>query len=228
MRGGAAEAATYATVEGCPVLFVAYDLPAPDPLIGARPIPSAFATALVLTASPAAGTASATVALASAECGEVTEMPDSELERLRADNPSGRLLPHASGAGGNRAGHHPHEHPGRPAVGHGGRPVTRLTKEEIGRLLPHGRIHVPARVSGSLGRSRPSVAIRRLIGIRANPLRCKGRLTASAGLEYAAQAMGAHVGLVDGRSPTGAQDRTISGVCGTWCSLPTGSMTCHG
>jgi predicted hotdog family 3-hydroxylacyl-ACP dehydratase len=29
-------------------------------------------------------------------------------------------------------------------------------------------------------------------------LRFKGRLSASAGLEYAAQAMGAHVGLVDG------------------------------
>lgn len=31
-----------------------------------------------------------------------------------------------------------------------------------------------------------------------NPLRARGRLTVSAGLEYAAQAMGAHVGLVDG------------------------------
>jgi predicted hotdog family 3-hydroxylacyl-ACP dehydratase len=31
-----------------------------------------------------------------------------------------------------------------------------------------------------------------------NPLRVRGRLTVSAGLEYAAQAMGAHVGLVNG------------------------------
>ncbi|HZH49443.1 MAG TPA: hypothetical protein VFD86_06705 [Nitrospira sp.] len=31
-----------------------------------------------------------------------------------------------------------------------------------------------------------------------NPLRAHGRLTVSAGLEYAAQAMGAHVSLVDG------------------------------
>jgi hypothetical protein len=90
---GLLEAATYATMESCPVLFVSYDLPAPDPLIRARPIQSAFATALVLTGSPAAGTANATVTLASAECGEVTEMSDSDLERLRADNPSGRLLP---------------------------------------------------------------------------------------------------------------------------------------
>ena len=91
---GLLEAATYATVEDCPVLFVSYDLPAPDPLIRARPIQAAFATALVLRASTTDGTsASATITLAAAECGEVTGMPDSELERLRADNPSGRLLP---------------------------------------------------------------------------------------------------------------------------------------
>ena len=90
---GLLEAVTYATVEDCPVLFVSYDLPAPDPLIRARPIQSAFAVALVLTVSPAAGTsASATVTLA-AECGEVTEMSDGELERMRTDNPSARLLP---------------------------------------------------------------------------------------------------------------------------------------
>jgi predicted hotdog family 3-hydroxylacyl-ACP dehydratase len=34
-----------------------------------------------------------------------------------------------------------------------------------------------------------------------NPLRFKGCLTASAGLEYAAQAMGAHVGLLKGGQP---------------------------
>jgi hypothetical protein len=33
------------------------------------------------------------VTLASAECGEVTKMPDAALERLRTDNPSARLLP---------------------------------------------------------------------------------------------------------------------------------------
>lgn len=35
-----------------------------------------------------------------------------------------------------------------------------------------------------------------------NPLRFNGRLTVSAGLEYAAQAMGTHVGLVDGGRQT--------------------------
>jgi hypothetical protein len=33
------------------------------------------------------------VTLTSAEGGEVTKMPDSALERVRADNPSARLLP---------------------------------------------------------------------------------------------------------------------------------------
>jgi hypothetical protein len=91
---GLLDAVSYATTEDCPVLFVSYDLPAPDPLIRARPILSAFAAALVLRPCSTAET-SATVALtlASAACGEVTEMPDSDLERLRADNPSARLLP---------------------------------------------------------------------------------------------------------------------------------------
>jgi Beta-ketoacyl synthase, N-terminal domain len=91
---GLLEAVTYATTEGCPVLFVSYDLPAPDPLIRARQIQSAFATALVVAPPSAASTsATAAVTLASADCGEVTKMPDRALERLRTDNPSARLLP---------------------------------------------------------------------------------------------------------------------------------------
>lgn len=91
---GLLDAVSYATSENCPVLFVSYDLPAPDPLIRARPILSAFAAALILRPSSTAG-ASTTIdlTLATAACGGVTEMPDSELERLRADNPSARLLP---------------------------------------------------------------------------------------------------------------------------------------
>jgi hypothetical protein len=81
-------------MEDRPVLFVSYDLPAPDPLIRARPIQSGFAAALVLTTSPPpARVATATVTLAGGQCGEVTSMPDGDLERLRADNPSARLLP---------------------------------------------------------------------------------------------------------------------------------------
>src|SRR5215470_12512619 len=69
-------------------------------------------------------------------------------------------------------------------------------KDEIGRLLPHGEsmcllesvetwddLTISCRTSTHRDRH--------------NPLRFHGRLTAPAGLEYAAQAMGAHVGLVN-------------------------------
>src|SRR5690348_5741419 len=45
-----------------------------------------------------------------------------------------------------------------------------------------------------------------------NPLRARGRLTVSAGLEYAAQAMGAHVGLVDGSRRSENQIGYVGGV----------------
>lgn len=72
-----------------------------------------------------------------------------------------------------------------------------LKKDEIGRLLPHGEsmclldsvenwdaLTISCRTSTHRDER--------------NPLRFRGRLTAAAGLEYAAQAMGAHVGLVGG------------------------------
>src|SRR5689334_4507603 len=90
---GLLEAATYAAVEDCPVLFVSCDLPAPDPLIRARPIQSAFAAAMVLTVVSSDETPAATVTVASGECDAVTTMADGELERLRVDNPSARVLP---------------------------------------------------------------------------------------------------------------------------------------
>jgi hypothetical protein len=90
---GFLEAATYATIEDCPVLFVAYDLPPPDPLHRARPITSAFATALVLKPASTRAAASLSLKLISSENGEVTKMPEEDLERLRVDNPSARLLP---------------------------------------------------------------------------------------------------------------------------------------
>lgn len=91
---GLLEAVTYATIEECPVLFVTYDLPAPDPLNKARLVTSAFATALVLTAASGDSVpANMVMKLVPSDHGEVTEMPDADLERLRVDNPSARLLP---------------------------------------------------------------------------------------------------------------------------------------
>jgi hypothetical protein len=90
---GLLEAVTYATVEGRPVLFVAYDLPAPEPLSGARPIASAFAAALVLTSSSHPALATVALSLAGPDTYQATTMPSDDLERIRLDNPAARLLP---------------------------------------------------------------------------------------------------------------------------------------
>lgn len=90
---GLLEAVTYACVEARPVLFVAYDLPAPAPLNGARPITSAFAAALVLTPSAERVLATADVTLTAAAGCDVSHAFSHEFERLRLDNPAARLLP---------------------------------------------------------------------------------------------------------------------------------------
>jgi Beta-ketoacyl synthase, N-terminal domain len=90
---GLLEAVTYACIEERPVLFVAYDLPAPVPLNGARPIASAFAAALVLTPSVSQALAIADVRLTAADGRDVSHAFSQEFERLRLDNPAARLLP---------------------------------------------------------------------------------------------------------------------------------------
>ena len=76
-----------------------------------------------------------------------------------------------------------------------------LNKEEIGRLLPHGASM--CLLESVEGWDALTINCRTSTHRdRHNPLRFKGRLTVSAGLEYAAQAMGAHVGLVDGDRQT--------------------------
>lgn len=82
--------------------------------------------------------------------------------------------------------------------------MPQLTKHELGAFLPHGGAmclmdHVEFWDESSIrcgtGSHRDP----------ANPLRRGTRLDAVAGLEYAAQAMGVHVGLLDGRpSPDGS------------------------
>ena len=90
---GLLEAAIYATAETRPVLFVSYDLPPPPPLDHACPIRSAFATALLLTPMRDRAPACATLTLAAAGHGDVTEMEEPALEQLRRDNAAARLLP---------------------------------------------------------------------------------------------------------------------------------------
>jgi predicted hotdog family 3-hydroxylacyl-ACP dehydratase len=75
--------------------------------------------------------------------------------------------------------------------------MTRLGKEEIRRFLPHGPSMCLLESVESWDELTISCRTTTHRDSR-NPLRFKGRLTASAGLEYAAQAMGAHVGLLTG------------------------------
>lgn len=87
-----------------------------------------------------------------------------------------------------------------------------LTKEDLSRLLPHGgAMCLLDRVE-----SWDDESIR--CGARshhdpANPLRHEGRLPVVAGLEYAAQAVGVHVGL---RGRGGSNDPAIGVVGGVW------------
>lgn len=90
---GLLEAVTYACIEERPVLFVAYDLPAPAPLSAARPIGSAFAAALVLAPSVGQALATADVTLMPAVGRDVSHAFSHEFEQLRLDCPAARLLP---------------------------------------------------------------------------------------------------------------------------------------
>ena len=90
---GLLEALTHVWVEERPVLFVAYDLPTPEPLNSARPIASAFAAALLLVPTSGAAKAVMTAKLAPVDGQEATRMFRQEFERLRLDNPAARILP---------------------------------------------------------------------------------------------------------------------------------------
>ncbi len=90
---GMLEAAVQATVQDCPITLIAYDVPYPEPLHAARPIVSAFGTALVLAPRRTErALTSLTLAIADAR-SPATSMTDPELERLRLGNPAARALP---------------------------------------------------------------------------------------------------------------------------------------
>lgn len=88
---GLIEAMTLVAVDHRRCLLVAYEAPYPEPLNASRPLPDAFAVALLL--SPHSGPHSR--ARLSADLGDhhVSQLPDPELERLRRSIPSARSLP---------------------------------------------------------------------------------------------------------------------------------------
>jgi hypothetical protein len=88
---GLLEALTQVHIEQRPVLLVAYDAQYPEPLRSTRPIPDAFAVALVLApARKAAALARVEVRLSDAPADQ---LPDAGLEALRQQIPAARSLP---------------------------------------------------------------------------------------------------------------------------------------
>jgi hypothetical protein len=88
---GLLEAATWTATEEPAVLLVAYDLPAPEPLLAKRPVRTSGGCALVVTAEPTSSTVARLAIALSTEPG--TTMADEVLEGLRVGNPALRSLP---------------------------------------------------------------------------------------------------------------------------------------
>jgi Beta-ketoacyl synthase, N-terminal domain len=88
---GLFEACSQVLVDGADVLLVAFDLPAPEPLLAKRPMTHPVATALVLTRQATAHSIAAMSCRSTAEAE--TTFEDIALEELRLGNPAARLLP---------------------------------------------------------------------------------------------------------------------------------------
>lgn len=89
---GLLETASIVAGDGAPVLLVAYDAPAPQPLAAKRPISVAFAVALLCTPI-SADSCIARLAVSTAAADQESGLADTDLERLRRGNPAARSLP---------------------------------------------------------------------------------------------------------------------------------------
>jgi hypothetical protein len=88
---GLLEALVQLRIDETAVLLIAYDADYPEPLRSARPIPDAFAVALLLTPSMRQGSLAQLTARFSAAPAEL--LSDPRLEALRAQVPAARSLP---------------------------------------------------------------------------------------------------------------------------------------
>jgi hypothetical protein len=88
---GLLEAMTLVAVEGRRCLLVAYEAPYPEPLNSTRPMPGAFAVALLL--SPRASEKSQAGLAVELVDAPLSRMPDKEIETLRQSIPCARSLP---------------------------------------------------------------------------------------------------------------------------------------
>lgn len=88
---GLLESLCQVSVDGAANLLIVYDSDYPEPLRAVRPVPDAFAVALVLAPEPSTHTlARIDVALTDAHA---TTLAHAELEALRGGNPAARALP---------------------------------------------------------------------------------------------------------------------------------------
>jgi len=88
---GLLEALVQIRIEETPALLIAYDADYPEPMRSVRPIPDAFAVALLLTPSARPGSLAQLTVDASEESAE--RLADPQLEALRTQVPAARSLP---------------------------------------------------------------------------------------------------------------------------------------
>lgn len=112
---GLIEAMTQIAATSSPVILVAYDAPYPEPLQNCRPIPDAFALALVL--SPAATDRSALRLSMTLGSEDATRMADPRLEGMRLAVPTARAMPLMEAIARQRPGKVVIEHLDAPAPG---------------------------------------------------------------------------------------------------------------
>lgn len=100
---GLLESVAWLHDDPAPVLLVAYDVPAPPPLLAARPLAASFGVALLLGLDSNSD-AAAKLALDLLPTSEpATTMSDPALESLRRGNPAARALPLLRACSGNSA-----------------------------------------------------------------------------------------------------------------------------
>lgn len=90
---GLLEAAVEATVDGRPILLIAYDSPRTPPLHATRPICALFGVALILRPSAGAGSLARLSIEILRDGAEPARMAQEDLETLRKGNPAARSLP---------------------------------------------------------------------------------------------------------------------------------------
>jgi len=90
---GLLEAAVEATVDGRPILLIAYDSPRSPPLHATRPICAIFGVALIVRPSAGAGSLARLSIEIRRDAAEPARMEQEALETLRKGNPAARSLP---------------------------------------------------------------------------------------------------------------------------------------